>query len=303
MDDAAVLADGDHRIAFGNTAHHRRVAAQRIGQHALVAGHAHAGERYTFKQFAAGIALAQQQLAVPAGNVALQVAADDLMGGTLVALGERRAVTQAPGAQIQACPQTQVAAAVALAAVVAGAVIDECGGDAVIAQFRRHEAARSDGLGGLRNADGQLQFAAVEGGAGPLHQRRQIHTGTFIGRQCFQEYRPQWQRVHQRRGQAGHGDLRVVFDDKTDVLAAHELAVDMHIHSVVAGRQGIAVGVAGHVDGLAANQEAFTELDRCSDGVHRHASRKYCADGRRERPHRAQRPGAPQLKGAKCSHR
>ncbi|MNW17698.1 hypothetical protein D3C71_2169700 [compost metagenome] len=78
------------------------------------------------------------------------------MAGALAALGERCAVAQAPCAQIQARLQAQVTAVVALAAVVVGTVVDEGGGDAVVAQFRRHEATCGDGLRRLRNAEGQL---------------------------------------------------------------------------------------------------------------------------------------------------
>lgn len=189
---------------------------------------------------------------------------------------ERRAVAQAPSTQVQARLQAEVAAVAALAAVVVGAVVDEGGGDAVVAQFRCHEATRGDGLGRLRNTQGQLQLAAVKGGTGALHQRGQIHTGVLFGRQGLKKRRLQWQPAYQHRRKAWHRDLRVVLDDKADVLAAQELAVHMHVHRVIASRQRIAVGVARQVDGFAADQEAFAELDGGCRGVQ-------CKSGRQHR--------------------
>ncbi len=118
VDDVAVLADAHHCVALGNATHDRRKAAQRVRQHALVAGHAQAGEGHALEKLAAGVAFAQQQLAVPAGQFALQRTADHIAAATVAAMADGRAMPQSPRAQVQAGVDAEVGAVAATAAGV-----------------------------------------------------------------------------------------------------------------------------------------------------------------------------------------
>ncbi|KAG0733144.1 hypothetical protein G6F23_013631 [Rhizopus arrhizus] len=138
----AVLADGDARIALCHAAHDRRIAAQRIGQHAFIGSDAHAGEADTVEQLSTGIGLAQRELAVPARQVALQGTVERGEVRALRAVAERTAVAQPPCAQVHPSGDARVAVLLALVTVVVDVVAEERSSDALVAQLRGDEATR-----------------------------------------------------------------------------------------------------------------------------------------------------------------
>ena len=72
IEDIAILADGDTRLGRCHATNHGRIAAQRIGKHAVIADHLGADEPHAVEQQTTGIALSHQKLASPARKITLQ---------------------------------------------------------------------------------------------------------------------------------------------------------------------------------------------------------------------------------------
>ncbi len=92
------------------------------------------------------------------------------------AVVERRAMTHAPAAEVEAGVQAQVAAVTGAAAIVVCGVVDKAAGNARIAMFDRHMATWRPLLHCLRHGQLQLQSAAVERCRGPVEGCGQVDT-------------------------------------------------------------------------------------------------------------------------------
>ena len=105
-----VLRDGDTGIGVGHAAHHGRVAALGVGQHAVVTVQAYAAKRGGVHQVASRVGVAQYELGRPVGNVALCVGGDVLVAApSSVRPAEGAVVPEMPAVDVDAAVQAQVA--------------------------------------------------------------------------------------------------------------------------------------------------------------------------------------------------
>ncbi|CAI1232351.1 Uncharacterised protein [Serratia quinivorans] len=170
----AVLAHYHLGIGTGDTAHHRGIAAQAVGQHLVVGGHLHAAKGHRVKHFGRGIAVTEGQLALQGDQVALGVGVDGVPFILAVAAAAPGGVVaQSPGAEVQAGAQVGVLAvavtAVAAACGVIGAaeaVVEQQGGDALVPLGGRHIAPGLAGQRGLGNTECQLLAVKQQAGRG-----------------------------------------------------------------------------------------------------------------------------------------
>ncbi|MNZ87419.1 hypothetical protein D3C78_1062760 [compost metagenome] len=137
VDFIAVLAHHHLGIGAGDTAYHRGVTAQAVGQHLVIRGHLHAAKGHGVKHLGRGIAVAQGQLALQANQVALGVGVHRVpLVLAVTAAAPGGVVAQAPGAGVQAGPQVgELAVAVAALTATAGGGVRA--GQAVIEYQRR----------------------------------------------------------------------------------------------------------------------------------------------------------------------
>lgn len=106
----AVLRDGDSGIGVGHAAHHGRVAALGVGQHAVITVQAYAAKRGGVHQVATRVGVAQYELGRPVGNVALCVGGDVLVvAPSSVRPAEGAVVPEMPAVDVDAAVQAQVA--------------------------------------------------------------------------------------------------------------------------------------------------------------------------------------------------
>ncbi|MNQ78688.1 hypothetical protein D3C85_936090 [compost metagenome] len=153
--------------------------------HAIIAGQLHADEGHAVEQFTAAGGLAQGQLALQRGEVALHVGIERLVvPAGLFLPGQRAVVAQAPVSQVDAAIEPGVErVGVAVAGLGAGGVevvAQYPGGDAVVPELRAHVAPGIAPQAGLGNAEVQAQGAHVEGGAGVVDQGGEVGAGVGL---------------------------------------------------------------------------------------------------------------------------
>ncbi|MNE18107.1 hypothetical protein D3C80_1111210 [compost metagenome] len=137
VDFIAVLAHHHLGVGAGDTAHHRRVAAQAVGQHLVIGGQLHAAKWHPVKHLGRGGAVPQGQLAAQANQVALGIGVYRIPAVLAVAAAAPGGVVaQPPGAGIQAGAQVGVlavtAAVVGIVVVTAEAVVEYQRGNALV---------------------------------------------------------------------------------------------------------------------------------------------------------------------------
>ncbi|CAI1188074.1 Uncharacterised protein [Serratia quinivorans] len=184
----AVLAHYHLGIGAGDTAHHRGIAAQAVGQHLVVGGDLHAAKGHRVKDFGRGITVAEGQLALQGNQVALGVGVDGVPFILAVAAAAPGGiVAQSPGTEVEAGAQVGVLAvtvtAVAAACSVIGAaeaVVEQQGGNALVPLGGRNIAPGLAGQRGLRNAECQL-LAVEQQACGGLRNGRKVGTGGIGG--------------------------------------------------------------------------------------------------------------------------
>ena len=275
VDQLLVLAHFDARIGLGDAAHHRRVAAQRIGQHAVVAGQAGTAVADRVEQLARGVGLTDGEHAAHLRDAALCVGGDALpMAAVTLGPGQVGIVAELPAAQVQAGIEAEIGTAVALATFDAAvavdgieAVADEAGIDAAVPQRRVDVAARLTAQEHLRNAEVVAQVAAVVDTVGVGHALLHRHAAGGVGRQrrvLLQQHRLAVHAhffQHRQRQARVHAPLCIGLELK--VAAALPGAVDVDVDAVIAGHHRVAVAEGGQVDLLGlAGQEAGIELGR-----------------------------------------
>ncbi|MNM76324.1 hypothetical protein D3C76_1204310 [compost metagenome] len=131
------LSDQHSCVTAGDTAHHWCIAAQRGGQHAIVAGQAYAGVAQRIEQPARGVAFTQCQLRAPGGDITLGIAGNALVALlALVAPVQRTIMAQAPRPDIEPGTEPQVG----LAKIALAAMLGAVGVEVVIEKTRCYAA-------------------------------------------------------------------------------------------------------------------------------------------------------------------
>ncbi|MNS60749.1 hypothetical protein D3C72_937600 [compost metagenome] len=273
IDQLLVLADFDACIGLGDATHDRRVTAQRIGQHAIVAGQAGTAVADRIEQLATGVGLTQGEHAAHLRNTALRIGGDALpMTAVAFVPGQVGIVAELPAAQVQAGVEAQVGAAVAVATVGAAVTVDrieavanETGIDAAVPQRRIDVASGFAAHERLRDAEVVAQVAAVIGTVGVGHALLHRHAGALVqrcGRILLEQDRfaVHAQLFQRRHIQAGI-DTALRIGLELQVAAALPCAVDVDVDAIVAGNHRVAIGEGCQVDLLGlARQEAGIEL-------------------------------------------
>ena len=171
MDQEATLIDADRGIGLGGAAYGRHVVAPLVGQHAFVAGHAHAAKRNRIEVPPIGRCLAQQQLGFPGRDAGHRVQPAPLIARAFSRSPSHRAIVpHAPRGDVQPGAQAQVASVVGTSAahvlrIVVAGIAQPRGSDATVRQGRIHidaGASRTQVDGG--HGQQQLLFRRVEPG-------------------------------------------------------------------------------------------------------------------------------------------
>ncbi|CAI2026595.1 Uncharacterised protein [Serratia quinivorans] len=237
----AVLAHYHLGIGAGDTAYHRGIAAQAVGQHLVVGGDLHAAKGHRVKDFGRGITVAEGQLALQGNQVALGVGVDGIPFILAVAAAAPGGVVaQPPGAEVKAGAQVGVLA-VAVTAVAAPcgvigaaeAVVEQQGSNALVPLGGRHIAPGLAGQRGLGNAECQLLAVEQQAGGG-LGNGGEVSAGR-VGAPEGRELGD----AHAVIGEFGDADaglqaLTVGTDRKSDHAGIDLLIVNQYIDPVIA---------------------------------------------------------------------
>ena len=277
MDQEATLIDADRGIGLGGAAYGRHVVAPLVGQHAFVAGHAHAAKRNRIEVPPIGRCLAQQQLGFPGRDAGHRVQPAPLIARAFSRSPSHRAIVpHAPRGDVQPGAQAQVASVVGTSAahvlrIVVAGIAQPRGSDATVRQGRIHidaGASRTQVDGG--HGQQQLLFRRVEPGLcagnmgsqiaaiGRVSQRRTPLLGSLALKLFHVEPRTaqQFDGVARRRAILA------------DVAEFHErgpapVSVHQHIDAILTRQHGVRLFEPGEIDGIvrdAAQQHIGIEL-------------------------------------------
>ena len=169
----AVLADHHPRRGGRGAAHLRRIAAQGLGQHAVVGSQAQAAVADAAEQVAGGVALPRRQFAAPGRQGALGIGADAVPLApalpVVAGIGVVGLVAQTPQAEVDAAVQADIGvvrssrfAAAVFGAIEVGVVVDEAHAVAGVPLLGADVAARLEVEQGLRHREIQAQAGDVQ---------------------------------------------------------------------------------------------------------------------------------------------
>ena len=167
IDHLAVLPDRHPRVRLRRTTHHRRVAAQRFGQHAVVSGELHTAERHAVEYVARRVRIAQRQLGLELGHVVLNVGRDVVELRALPGRrSDRRLMAEMPPTDVHARVEPEIALcridACAIGAIGIRVVAHETRVHSLLPHFGRHIATCGVAHVLLRYGQRELLLREVE---------------------------------------------------------------------------------------------------------------------------------------------